>query len=187
MPILSGKKIGNVDRAQRPCWCYEEEFACGLYDRAYVRTSDGPNRRVYRAWGRNHVRLRKYGIYPQRTKMPLRLSWLQTIYAFWWKFIKTCCLLSHKDIYFCSSENWPVFFRAMNEEEMKQSVLSDLEQTGRLEQLRAKVRYEVYQSLAKEKIVSKKELSNREVLTVSIISDWLNNHGWDSFHFLWGS
>ena len=69
------------------------------------------------------------------------------------------------------------YLRAMNEEEMKQSVLSDLEQTGRLEQLRAKVRYEVYQSLAKEKVVSKKELSNREVLTVSIISDWLNKHG----------
>ncbi|CAG5084347.1 Oidioi.mRNA.OKI2018_I69.PAR.g10618.t1.cds [Oikopleura dioica] len=65
----------------------------------------------------------------------------------------------------------------MNEEEMKAHVLADLEQTGRLEQLRAKVRYEVYHSMAKEKAVSKKELSNREVLTVSIISDWLNNHG----------
>jgi len=65
----------------------------------------------------------------------------------------------------------------MNEEQMKASVLLDLEQTGRLEQLRAKVRYEVYQSLAKEKVVAKKELSNREVLTVSIISDWLDKHG----------
>lgn len=60
---------------------------------------------------------------------------------------------------------------------MKASVLLDLAQTGRLEQLRAKVRYEVYQSLAKEKVVAKKELSNREVLTVSIISDWLDKHG----------
>lgn len=60
---------------------------------------------------------------------------------------------------------------------MKASVLLDLEQTGRLEQLRAKVRYEVYQSLAKEKVVAKKELSNREVLAVSIISDWLDKHG----------
>ena len=65
----------------------------------------------------------------------------------------------------------------MNEEQMKASVLLDLEQTGRLEQLRAKVRYEVYQSLAKEKVVAKKELTNREVLTVSIISDWLDKHG----------
>lgn len=68
----------------------------------------------------------------------------------------------------------------VTQEKLKQSVLADLQKTGVIDQIRAQLRQQVFQSLAKGNKVSKKDLTNREVLTVSVISDWLNNHGFSA-------
>jgi len=61
-------------------------------------------------------------------------------------------------------------------EELKSYIVADLQQSGVLDELKSQLRFSVFKSLQGEKN-EKKQLTNRQILISSVISEWLLANG----------
>lgn len=61
--------------------------------------------------------------------------------------------------------------------ELKDQLVANLESSGVLDDIRSQLRLSVFKSLQGENKSAKPQLSNRQILTSSIISEWLITNG----------
>lgn len=64
--------------------------------------------------------------------------------------------------------------------ELKDQLVANLESSGVLDDIRSQLRLSVFKSLQGENKSAKPQLSNRQILTSSIISEWLITNGFQA-------
>ena len=61
--------------------------------------------------------------------------------------------------------------------ELKLEILKDLQEHGILDDIRSKLRQNIFQSLQKAQPLKKSGLNNRQILISTVISEWLRENG----------
>jgi hypothetical protein len=65
----------------------------------------------------------------------------------------------------------------VSEAELKNQMILDLEKSGTLDAIRSQLRMKIFQNLQGELQQTKPNLTNKKMLTASIVSEWLLENG----------